>query len=296
MLYASADMSTNAFAEKPASFLEVRVHDVSDSSALRGLCCGFESEVFRNEQLAKWMFNYLPDFALRFSEVDTHGPGLWVERLRAAAHNVYATDDFGSRGEFGELLLHAVCRDLYDAEPAVSKLYYKDGPNETVKGFDCVHAVLGEDGALELLLGEVKFYTSIQGAMTDVAKELRDHFEHDDYLKAEFVAITRKLDEKWPHSAALAKLLHENTSLDQILERVRVPVLLTYESSVVAAHTRATEQYVAAFVAEVRKLRGQFWNRALPARVVIDLILVPLHEKTDLVAALTRHLEAWKLI
>jgi hypothetical protein len=292
--HAPGPLSTTTFQDMPPSFLQLRVHDAEELPALRGLCCGYESEVFRNAQLASWMFNYLPDFALRFSELGAESSGVWVERLRQAAKSVYATEKFQNRGEFGELLLHAICRDLYKAEPAVSKIYYKDGPNETVKGFDCVHAVVDDGGGLELLLGEVKFYTSIQDAMTDVAKELREHFDHDDYLKAEFIAVTRKLDDAWPHTPALKALLHENTSLDQILDCVRVPVLLTYESAAVGAHKRATEEYAEAFEAEVRKIRGQFAGRKLPARVVIDLILVPLHQKADLVEALVGHLEAWK--
>jgi hypothetical protein len=36
---------------------------------------------------------------------------------------VYTTEKFKRRGEFGELLLHAVIRELWETEPAVSKLY-----------------------------------------------------------------------------------------------------------------------------------------------------------------------------
>ncbi len=287
---------TTIFEDKPTSLLELRVHDGAAAPSLRGLCTGYESGLFRNEQLADWMFEYLPDFALRHGELGPASPGHWVEKLRLAARSVYTTAKFGRRGEFGELLLHAVCRDIYDAEPAVSKIYYKDGPNETVKGFDCVHAVVGQTGDLELLLGEVKFYKSIQDAMTDVAEELRLHFGDDGYLKSEFVAVTRKLDESWPHTPALRALLHGNTSLDTILGAVRVPVLLTYESDVVARHTEVHDAYVNDFVEEVRKVRSQFANRALPARVVIDLILVPLHEKGDLLTALSTRLNAWQNI
>jgi hypothetical protein len=288
--------ATSIFTDKPASLLEVRLHDASCSPVLRGLCCGYQSDQFRNEQFARWLFEYLPDFALRFSELGPKGHHLWVERLRRAALNVYTTDKFKARGEFGELILHAVCRDIYDSEPAVCKLYYKDGPNETVKGFDAVHATIDPSAGLELLLGEVKFYKSIDHAMTDVAKELRDHFDNDEWLKNEFLAVTRKIDDRWPHAETLRNLLHENTSLDQIIDRVRVPVLLTYESAVVAAHKKVTHEYAQLFVAEVRKLHGQFANRKLPKRVVIDLILVPLSKKADLVNVLNERLRAWQTI
>jgi hypothetical protein len=60
--------------------------------------------------------------------------------LRAAAQRVYATKKFANRGEFGELLLHIAARQVFNTLPEI-KVYYKDADNDTVKGFDSVHAV-----------------------------------------------------------------------------------------------------------------------------------------------------------
>ena len=80
--------------------------------------------------------------------------------MRQVVMSIYQSENFKSRGEFGELLLHAIIRETYNTIPAISKIYYKDGPNETVKGFDAVHVVVTDD-TLELWLGEVKFYNNI---------------------------------------------------------------------------------------------------------------------------------------
>jgi len=63
------------------------------------------------------------------------------------------SDKYKKRGEIGELLLHVICREVFKTYPAITKYFYKDSANNTVKGFDAVHVVVGGDG-LELWLGE----------------------------------------------------------------------------------------------------------------------------------------------
>ncbi|HEX5308685.1 MAG TPA: DUF1837 domain-containing protein [Solirubrobacteraceae bacterium] len=292
----STPIATAVYAKRPDPLLEVRVHLCDVVPTARGLCTGYDRKVWRNDALADYLFEYLPDFALRYQELGPAGHDVWVPKLREAAKSVYTTDKFKRRGEFGELLLHAVIRELWETEPAVSKLYYKDGPNETVKGFDAVHVVLVPGNPLELLLGEVKFYRSIDKAMTDVAKELRDHFDNDEWLRSEFVAVTRKIDDTWPHAGELRELLHRRRTINDILGRVRVPVLLTYESPCVAKYDECHDMYCADLTAEVADLQQRFAGRNLPADVVIDLLLVPLERKANLVKALEARLKAWQLI
>lgn len=54
---------------------------------------------------------------------------------------VYESEKYMKRGEFGEVFLHMAIRQLYSTVPLISKLYWKSGLNETVKGFDSVHVV-----------------------------------------------------------------------------------------------------------------------------------------------------------
>jgi uncharacterized protein DUF1837 len=282
------------YAAKPAPFLTVRVQNLDLEPTVRGFCTGYEKGTWRNDGLAGYLFEYLPEFALRYDELGPKGHEEWVARLAEAAKTVYTTEKFQRRGEFGELLLHAVIREIWDSEPAVSKIYYKDGPNDTVKGFDAVHLVCPDEGDLEILLGEVKFFKSIDSAMTKVAKELRDHFNNTNWLKAEFAAVTRKVDPEWPRAEEFKDLLHRRKSLDEIASRLRVPVLLTYESECVAANARCDDKYSGEFDAEILALREQFAGKNLPVDVVIDLLLVPLHQKNDLIKALNKRLTAWQ--
>ena len=53
---------------KPEPFLDVRVHDLSLSPGLTGLCVGYELGKWRAEQLVEHAMDWLPEFALTYTE------------------------------------------------------------------------------------------------------------------------------------------------------------------------------------------------------------------------------------
>jgi hypothetical protein len=237
----------------------------------------------------------LPEFCLNYSELQGFTAGTGRRLLRKAANLVYGSDKYRLRGEFGELLLHAVVREEFGSEPAISKIFFKGAVNETVKGFDCVHVVGADDGELELWLGEVKFYDDISSAMSAVVEELHAHTERD-WLRDEFVLIGNRIDDDWPHAGALRELIDERQPLDRVFKRIRVPVLLTYDSKTVGAHTSDDDPYPETFDTEVRELQARFAHKQLPTDVLIHLILVPLLSKEDFVKSLDEKLKAWQSI
>jgi hypothetical protein len=275
---------------------EVRVQDLSRSPTLTALCAGYELGTWRDEPLVDDVFyRHLASFALsftEFAEVDGETAG---RSLRKAAEAVYATDKYKRRGEFGELLLHAAAKDFFGAQPAVSKIYYKDSDNDTVKGFDCVH-VIENDGNVELWLGEVKFYSDLASAIRDSTDELTAHLERD-FLRREFMAITNKLDPAWPLTPTVKALLDEATSLDQILDQLVIPVLLTYNSATIANHAKLSTAYVDELAVEATAGWEAFADKlALPYPLTLHLILVPLPDKGRLVNLMQQKLQVWKHI
>lgn len=168
-------------------FFSVHCHELALQPRLHGVCAGYESGTWRAEQLSRYLMEWLPEFSLSYSERKSINDTNSVAQIRKAAQVVYDTDKYDKRGEFGELLLHALMREAIGTEPAISKIFFKDSVNATVKGFDAVHVLDTPDG-LELWIGEVKFYTSITKAIADVVPELEAHFR-DDYLRKEFILI-----------------------------------------------------------------------------------------------------------
>lgn len=272
-----------------APFFNVIIHKEDDNRELDGLCAGFEMKAWRKDQLVEHLTRYIPEFALTYSDCQNIDIRDITRMLRNAARNIYQSEKYKNRGEFGELLLHVIIRELYNTIPAISKIYYKDGPNETVKGFDAVHVIVKEE-ILELWLGEVKFYSDIHQAINDVIGEIKEHIKVD-YLRNEFIAITNKIDGTWPHAEKLRSLLDPNTSLDVVFDQACIPVLLTYDSGVIAKYDESTDEYLTEIQAEFLALYETFKDKiSQEVPLTVHLFLLPLKTKAELVAALDKKL------
>lgn len=277
---------------KQPPFFNVIIHKDDTFPDLHGLCAGFESGQWRKDELVNYLFEKLPEFALTHSELDNLTVENMVVKMRQVAASIYQSEKFKNRGEFGELLLHTIIRETYDTIPAISKIYYKDGPNETVKGFDAVHVVV-TDEVLELWLGEVKFYNNISNAINDVIKELNQHIEKT-YLRNEFIAITNKIDAKWLHADRLKTLLHPNTSLDDVFSKTCIPVLLTYDSEILAKYDKKCDEYVQKISEEFQRLHETFCGKLGKFPLTIHLFLLPLNTKAELINSLESKLKTWQ--
>lgn len=278
----------SVFARKPEPFFDIVVHDIIRSPGLTGASAGYEGGEWRHEEMADYLFEWLPEFALKYSDLEDLNSATALRLIKKAAKTVYTTEKYQKRGEFGELLLHALIREVFDSQPAISKIYYKSATNETVKGFDAVHIVENND-ELELWLGEVKFYKDVSDAINKVATELKAHTNRD-YLRDEFILIESKIDPSWKHAKELRKLISKRTSLDTIFKWTCLPVLLTYESDCVDSHSEKTDQFVSELTTELENIYQTFSSRKLPP-MRVHLFLIPLKNKDVLVKALQEKLE-----
>ena len=283
-----------AFIEHPEPFLTVRYEDIKLEHALTGWCAGYEMGEWRDRQLAEHLVEWLPEFALKYSEWDGMRHHNAIKLFAKAAKSIYLSDKYRARGEFGEVLLHVMIRQHFKTIPAISKYFYKDASNDTVKGFDAVHVVVNEE-ELELWLGEVKFYADINDAIAQITKELKDHTNRD-YLRSEFAAITNKIDEKSPFAESLSKLIDKNKSLDEIFARTCIPLLVTYDSDAVKGHTKISAEFGDKFRDEVlvgyQKLIEKLPN--LPKELRVQVLMFPLKDKAKLVATMDEVLKAWQ--
>lgn len=274
--------------------LRVVVHRPDENPGFTGLCAGYELKQWRAAALADHLMESLPEFCLSYSEYAAMTGKNAVALIRQAAQRVYQTDKYSKRGEFGELLLHVALRQVFNTIPAISKIYYKDSANDTVKGFDAAHVIASEH-TLELWLGEVKFYVDVGAAIRDVVTELQKHTSVK-YLRNEFVAIRNKIDASWPHAARLERLLDENVSLDDIFDATCIPVLLTYDGDVTGKYKECSGEYEAELLNEFTAVFEQFKASSLPGDLRIHLFLIPLATKEALLAELHKKLLAWQTI
>ncbi|MFK0004298.1 DUF1837 domain-containing protein [Paenarthrobacter sp. NPDC090522] len=273
--------------------LQVRVELVPNSVSVNALCAGYELGAWRADQLVEDIFDrHLLDFALTYTEAKSVSSRTALQSIRDAAVSVYTTDKYRRRGEFGELLLHSALVDFYGAEPAVSKIYYEDSSNDVVKGFDSVHVVADSNGEMKIWLGEAKFYSRLDDAMDSVLQDIQAHLATD-FLRKEFVFITRKVDASWPHAQQFKGLIARARSLDDISSSIVMPIFLTYDSDAVDTHNVVSNGYIAAMTDETAGALLRFESRlAKPMEVEIRLILLPLKSKARLVDLMHAKLKA----
>lgn len=279
------------------SVLTIRVQHMELRPSLTVLCAGYELDAWRAAALVDDLFQrHLASFALSYTDFNTINGENAARSLKHAAQIVYSTDKYRRRGEFGELLLHAALIDFFGARPAVSKIYYKDSDNDTVKGFDSVHIVETQD-SIEIWLGEAKFYKNASQAIGEALESLNDHLERD-FLRREFIAITNKLDRNWAHSEVVRDMLDGARSLNDIVQSLVIPVLVTYNSEAVNAWSQVCPQYVDQLRAEAHAAWTRFDLGKLSARfeVTLQLILLPLADKDHLLELMHQKLNVYQAL
>lgn len=274
--------------------LRVVVHQPDWVPPVMALCAGYELQQWRLEALANEVSSWLPSFVLPWSEQQQMlGSSSAVQSLRRAAQLVYDTDKYGRRGEWGEIVLHGILRQEFGTEAAVSKFWFKDSRNDTVKGFDVVHISDPDRNGLHLWLGEAKYYKDLSAAVRDAIAELKQHLAAG-YLRNELMLVSNKIDPSAPFAADLERLLDEKTSLDEIFSVLHIPVLLTYESEAVANHDSHCEEYFQAVESEVRRAWEKFASDDdLRKEVVVHVVMLPLLDKDLLTERLHDRLLAW---
>lgn len=280
------------YPKPPEPFLEVKVHDLTASPPIVALCAGYEAGQWRATQFAEHVMEWLPEFCLNAQEVKSLRSGNALRMIREAARRVYQTEKYKSRGEFGEIFLHIALRQVYKSIPAISKIYFKDSINGTVKGFDAVHVVIN-NSKLELWLGEVKFYSDYSSAIIEVIKELMEHIKYD-YLRNEKMLLLSKIDTESSFSSELSKLLDPNTSLDKLFDCACIPILITYNSETLKKHKKTTDEFNKELENEIRTINQKMFNKLsevglLPIKV--HLFLLPLQDKSILIDALDKELK-----
>lgn len=251
----------------------------------------------RNEMFAKTLFRkHLFDF--------THNPGVpqdteadaQFEQLAEGARRIYTTDDYESRGEFGEFILHAFLLDYYKTAPIVCKIAFKTGNNDTVKGFDAVH-IQPVGTEVELWLGESKFYTDSNKAIYDAVQSIERHLESN-YMRDEFNIILSQVSPNHNLHQRIKSAMSHVRSLDEIRKNIIIPIFITYTSNALAQISYDPHQRMAELTEEAHKIAAKFHAKIKPStkEYRTHLILFPVQDKAQLTETLNNTLATWRNI
>lgn len=245
-------------------------------------CAGFEVAVWRCDALANHLVEWMADYALKEDDLRVHHGNMYV-RLREAAARIYTSDAYATRGEIGEILLHAICRDFFDTVPIAPRVFYLTSSNDVVKSFDLVH-VRYPAGVPELWLGEAKFYTDGLDGMRAAVKSLNDHLELG-FLNHEKLILGPQVSTSVPEYQKIRDLLSEQTSLDELFRTAIFPIGIVCDSAATASATRICDEYMSQLGGELTKLSQILVASGLPPKVRLLLIYLPLGSKQKLADA-----------
>lgn len=277
----------------PNRFLKSRFKLRDKNLRLACVCPGFELRKWRHELLASHLIDWLPEFAIRHDELPKKIRTITDARklIEKAAKRVYDTKKSSNRGEIGELLLHAICRHFSGTFPTISKVYYKTSSNEVVKGFDLVHTRYNEKKKeLQLWLGEAKFYKNGDRAVTEAIRSITKHLDAG-FLRSEKILLGGKISKDTPGYDKLEWLFEKETPLDNIFDRLVIPILIAYDSD----HTlnyKDDNSYDENVLIEVETLQRRF-KRKLPRSISVYCFYLPMSSKAALVRSFDKKLGAY---
>lgn len=206
-------------------------------------------------------------------------------------------DKYLNRGEFGELILYYLLDKKLDKPQLISKIYFKDSYNSVVHGFDSVHF---DKNTNELWLGESKFYKNKNSALTELAKDLSDHFNVD-FFKQEFTIINNRFNDVGIENNEIKELIDPDTRFLSKLTKINACFFALFDSNVLNSFTyeKGTDYPSKTFLKNIEELvidtRNSFDKKIMSYQnsenLKIYLFLFPVSSKHNLVKKLHQKLK-----
>lgn len=274
--------------QKPARFL-TRLQSQKEIPNTRLYCAGFELGEWRCQQFAFHLAEWLPDYALPEEELRVdHGNVLL--KLNQAAIRVYTSSKYASRGEAGEIALHAICRDFFGTMPISPRVFYKSATNDVIKAFDMVHVRFPKSGSVEIWLGESKIFKSGASAITDAIKSIKLHIDGG-FLSNQKLLLGPQIPKSTPRYEEVIKIFSKQESLDTLIKNAVFVVGILCDSKSVASAVDHNSSYIEAAAKEIEEMEEKIKASGLRTKLRIILVYIPLKSKKVLVDAFDKRLK-----
>ncbi|WP_165494512.1 HamA C-terminal domain-containing protein [Pseudoxanthomonas winnipegensis] len=273
----------DAYKDKPKRYLTNLGQDFAINPATSSYCAGFEIQKWRCESFADHLIEWIADYALREDELHVNHGNMYI-RLKEAAARIYNTDKYKSRGELGELALHAICRDFFETVPIAPRVFYLTSSNDVVKSFDMAHVRYIEPEGIELWLGESKLYRDSSTAINAAIDSIRAHIDQG-FLNNEKLILGPQISKNLPLYDDIREVFSVQSSLDKLFSTAVFPVCIMADSLAVASATCHSDEYLLSVQKEISQLKNKIVDSGLNQKIRIILIYVPLLSKDDIASA-----------
>lgn len=234
------DMSTatsKLYKKRPDPFL-VEFHANTKESLLHsfsGFDVRYSLKKWRHENYAKHLIEWLPEFSLKASEIVNilaHN----AETILARSISTFSDSELPRDRLIAELILHSILRSRQHSEPVACKVFYKSAGK--LSEFGNAHIVQMPDEDDQLWLGLARMIKANDMDTTlEQIREILDETISETVLSAEreiIISLREPLHHQ-PKADSFNQALHRNSPIDDMLNILCFPILLTYDSAALSS-------------------------------------------------------------
>lgn len=240
----------------------------------------FERKKWRDIQMAAYLANWLPEIALKASEL----VGVDHLRMRQKFHDAVKRieNDTAVEAEklLAETLLHSLLRHYNNSEPIACKIFYKSTTG--VKSFANAHIIHGKTDELWLGRSELAKAVNFEDVVDAVMKGLTAALDTD-FLKEERETILTLREPQHLLPTSLEKALRHNAPIDDLIAVLCIPILIAYESTVIGEGYSADYRTMLAqeIIARYQTLASKIPDDV--AEIKLQVFLLPIENVEKLV-------------
>lgn len=229
--------TSKPYKKRPDPFL-VEFHASTEKGLLHsfsGFDVKYSLKKWRHENFAKHLIEWLPEFSLKASEIVNilaHN----AEAILARSISTFSDSDLPRDRLIAELILHAILRSRQNSEPIACKVFYKSAGKLSEFGNAHIVQIPGQDDQLWLGLARLIKANSMDATLEQIC-EVLDETISETVLSAEreiIISLREPLHHQ-PKADAFNQALHRNSPVDDMLNLLCFPILLTYDSEALSS-------------------------------------------------------------
>lgn len=283
--------TSKPYKKRPDPFL-VEFHTSTEEGLLHsfsGFDVKYSLKKWRHETFAKHLIEWLPEFSLKASEIVNilaHN----AEAILARSISTFSDSDLPRDRLIAELILHAILRSRQNSEPVACKVFYKSAGKLSEFGNAHIVQIPGQDDQLWLGLARLIEANAMDATLEQIC-EVLDKTISETVLSAEreiIISLREPLHHQ-PKADAFNQALHRNSPVDDMLNVLCFPILLTYDSKALSSGWLA--DYINNLKTEIDTHFSTF-TAQLPAnikQVKVMVFLVPMESIELLTKAFNAH-------
>ncbi len=253
----------------------------------------FEFGNWRYDKFNNYLLDNMFRSALSKEEQEALIDSQKFHTIQKESANNLRLDDKG--GEIGEILLHGIMAEYYGALSVVPKIFYKQSANLYANGADSVHIVLDDNDDFSLWLGEAKFYEDIDRGFKEALNSVKELLDiNTGKLRKEFQLLLSykdlklQLKDKEDIYNKIEGLLNPKTSLDDIIKKIHIPILILHQCKISAENKHQNDIYFQNlkqdYLDKLNKKAEQLHNQLnLYNMIQFHIIVFPVPNKKEIV-------------